>query len=548
MKKCFAFLLVIPLTINCTEITKSLGKYDSVEDAHVTSKIVIDLSKQGQIIDKKFYGSQLDSYSKIPTKELVNELQLGKIRVGGNEYDVNNWKINKTVNSALVIKDLPSFEFLAKALSDYKVDGIFQINLTGYQPELVGQNYVIKRTFTANSAYEMVKYLNGVLKLKIVDFNLGNEFSIWNETHGKIWPTKDGIAANEYIDRYIEYALLIRKAQDEINGNPNSIKIWGPEISTSWTDWNSGNLTTDCKWTDIAGQVACSYGSEHFNHFIPYFLNKLKLAESDSVINPKKYKLLDYMSIHYYPNFRTKINDPSSVIVDQEGHQLISEMLESTRLLNDPEFVNTIDISSYRNFKPNVLGRMNNWINKYYPDAKLTMNEFAVDSSYKSNSYHPIIRPLYLADAIGIFTKENVVFLNQFLLSSDAGANLPWTMVEGAVKKDMFYMYKLFTNNFKGTVVKVEDSFGDVVNAYATILDDVINLAVVNKDPIDKTVNIYVKDGAVKKLTTYLIPAWSSSILKLQKKPGASVKDFVVFQFGAREMKIPVEEIYKKKI
>lgn len=547
MLKYVLFFLAVPMTINCSEITKSLGKYDRVEPSSVTSKIVVDLTKEGQVIDKNFYGSHLDSYSKMPTKEVVNELQLGKIRVGGNEFDVNNWKINKTVNSTLMVKDLFSFELISKTLSDYKVNGVFQINLTGFQPELVGQNYVIKRTFTASSAYEMVKYLNGILKLKIVDFSLGNEFSIWNETHSKLWPSKDGISANEYIDRYIDYAISIRKAQDEINGNPNSIKIWGPEISTSWTDWNTGNFSSDCQWTDIAGQVSCTYGNGQFDHFLPYFLNRLKLAESDSAINPKKYKLLDYLSIHYYPNFRTKISDPASVIVDSEGHQLIAEMLESTRLLNDQEFVNTIDYSSYRNFKPNILGRMNDWINKYYPSAKLTINEFAVDSSYKSNYYHPIVRPLYLADSIGIFTKEKVVFLNQFQLSSDAGANLPWTMVEGDVKKDMFYMYKLFTNNFKGTIVNVEDSFGDTVNAYAAVLNDTVNLAIVNKEPVDKTVKIYLKDGAIKKVATYLIPAWSSSILKLDKNQGSSMKDFEILQFGAKEMRITVDEVYKKK-
>jgi hypothetical protein len=547
MIKYLSLVLVLPVIANCSSIANINGKYDRKEDINNNSKIVIDLTKTAQEVDRKFYGSNFDSYSQMPSKELVDELQLGKIRVGGNEFDVNNWKTNKTVTSSAEIKDVISFEKLSKTLTSYNVDGIFQINLTGFQPELVGKDYVIKRTFTADSAYEMVKYLNGKLNLKIVDFSLGNEFSIWNETHSKVWPTDDGITADEYIDRYVLFAIAVRKAQAEVNGNPNSIKLWGPEISNSWYDWNTGNFKTDCLWTDVKGQVACTYGNGKFDHFLPYFFYRLKLAEKNLVLNPKGYKLLDYMAIHYYPNFRTKNSDPTSVITNSDGHQLVAEMLESTRVLNDPSFKNKIDVSSFKNFTPNILGRTKEWMKQYYPDAKLAMNEFAVDSDYRSVNYHPIIRPLFLADVIGILTKENVAFFNQFMLSSGAGSNLPWTMIEGGVRKDMFYMYKLFTNNFKGTIVSVEDNLGDVVNAYATVQNDIINLAIVNKDPVTKTVQIYVKNGDTKKLTTYVVPAWSASILKIEKNPGVFTKNFEILLFGAKEMGIPLDSAYIKK-
>ena len=548
MLKVLILGLALPVIANCSGITSLTGSYDNKEDNNNNnSKVIVDLNKTGQTIDKNFYGSNFDSYSEMPSKELINELQLGKIRIGGNEFDVYNWKNNKAVISSGEIKDVFSFAKISKVLKDYNVAGIFQINLTGFQPELLGSNYVVKRTFNADSAYEMVKHLNGKLKLNIIDFSLGNEFSIWNETHSKIWPTQDGISADEYIDRYIRFAIAIRKAQEENNGNPNSIKIWGPEISTSWYDWNTGNFTTDCQWTDIKGQVACTYGNGKFDHFLPYFFSRLKLAEKDLSLNPHGYKLLDYLSIHYYPNFRTKISDPSSVIVDSEGHQLIADMLESTRVLNDPMFSNKIDISSFKNFTPNILGRINSWIKEYYSDVKLTMNEFAVDSDYRSNYYHPIIRPLYLAETVGIFSKENVAFFNQFQLGSGKDSHLPWDMIEGGVKKDIFYMYKLFSNNFKGTIVSVEDNIGDVINAYATVQNDIINLAIVNKDPVEKSVQIYIKNGTTKKISTYVVPAWSASILKIKKTQEMGDKNFNILQFGAKEMGIPIEIAYRKK-
>jgi hypothetical protein len=535
----FVSLLIIPnMPVSAAGIVKIIGNYDTKENSSISSKITIDVTKLSQTVDKKFYGSHVDSYSQLPSKTLVDELQLGKLRIGGNEFDVNNWKINKSVNANGDIITIPGFENLAKSMANYNVDGIFQINLTGFQPEVSGQNYVIKRTFSADSAYEMIKYLNGKLNLKIVDISLGNEFSIWNETHSKIWPSEDGITADEYIDRYIRFAIAIRKAQEEISGNANQIKLWGPEISTSWYDWNTGNFSRDCQWTDTKGEVECTYGNGKFTHFLPYFFSRLKTAENDISVNPKKYKLLDYLSIHYYPNFRTKIADPKSIIQDESGNQRIASMLESTRVFNDPTFINKFDISSFRRSPPNILGRVKFWMEEGYPDAKLAINEFAVDSDYRTTTYHPIVIPLYLADSIGIFINEGVSFLNQFMLSSPKVAHAPWAMIEDGERSNLLYMYKLFTNNFKGSVLDVKDNMGDLVNAYATIQGKSINLAIVNKDPHARDVQIYIKDSSIKKIITFHVPAWSASILKFEQTAGMFSKKFEIFEFGASEMGI----------
>lgn len=547
MKQTLLLLLLLPTLACSTSITEISAPIDQVEDSSVTSKITIDLNKTFQTIDKQFYGSHIDSYSELPGKELVDELQLGKIRIGGNDFDVYNWKIGKTVTSRGEIRNAPSFENLASDMALYKVNGIFQVNLSGFQPEKIGNTYTIKRSFTAESAYEMIKYLNGKLKLNITDFSLGNEFSIWNETHPKLFPSEEGISADEYIERYIQYAVAIRRAQDEVNGNPNSIKLWGPEMTSSWYDWNTGNFTKDCQWGDIKGQVNCSYGGGKFTNFIPYFFSRIKAAESDKTVNPKNYKLMDYFSIHYYPNFRTKNSDPDSIIKDESGMQMVAEMLESTRVWNDPTFINKYDKTAYRNVAPNILSNIKKWMKEYYPDALLAMNEFSVDSDYRSNGYHPIVRPLYLADSIGIFTKEGISYLNQFILSSPSHSPLPWSLIEGGSRQDLFYMYKLFTNHFKGTVVEVSDNLGDEVNAYATKEGTMINLAVINKSPVSKKVQIYLKEAASKKMITYTAPGWSSSIIKFDKNAESSTKAYKVFNFGAKEMSVSLDTAYEKK-
>lgn len=547
MKNVLVLLFLIPTYACSSNISNTDQYYNNKEDPTISDTLTVDLSKGYQKLDKQFFGSHIDTYSELPEKALVDELQLGKIRVGGNEFDVYNWDHCKMVNHQGQIKDAPCLETLAGTMAKYNVDAIFQVNLSGYQPVLKDGNYVIERSFTPDAAYQMIKHLKGTKKLTINHVSLGNEFSIWNETHPKVWKSEDAISANDYIDIYIKYAIAVRKAQEELNGNPNSIKLWGPEMTSSWYDWNTGNFAQDCKWTEIKGQVKCSYGNGKFDNFIPYFLNRIKTAESDKAINPKKYKLLDFLSIHYYPNFRTKSSDPRTIITDESGKQLVAEMLDSTRVWNDPTFVNKYDITSYRNFKPNIINRFKDWMSKYYPDAKLTINEYAVDSDYRTHNYHPVVRPLFLADSIGIFAREGIAYFNHFDLSTPANSTLPWSLIEGGERTHLFNVFKLFSTNLKGDVVNVEDNIGPDLNAYATIDKSIITVAIVNKAPVNKKIKLYTKEFLKRKYLDYEVPAWSVSILKLDKNSHSKNDKFSVQVYGAKEMGVAIDPSYERK-
>lgn len=514
-----------------------------------SQKVVVDISSQGQNLTRDFYGSQVESRAALPPVALIRELQLGRLRMGGNEYDVFNWQTGMAIAQNGEFQKLQKIEDLAKNFKSLNVKGIFQINLTGFQPEWNGNGYNVVRSFDASAAADMIKHMNGTLRLGLTDFSLGNEFEQWHYTHANIWEGDDGIAADDYIDRYIEFAIAIRSAQEEVNGNPNSIKIWGPEFSGSWMDWNTGNFSEDCKWTNVPAQVACKYGKGKFTHFVPYFLNRLKLAESDKSLNPNGYKLIDKFAFHYYPNFRKKSGDVESIHTDVNGRQLVAEMLASTQVLNNPNFVNKLDLSSFKNYKPSIIPRMNNWIKQYYPGLELVMNEFAFDSDYRTFNYHPIVRPLYLADTIGIMASEGVTFFNNFILSSPGSTDLPWSLIrQGRFKTHLFHMYKLFTNNFLGNLKSTTDNMGDTLNTYATVSGDQLTLIVINKEPFAQSFDVVISQNArEKKLTAYNAPAWSTSVLKLKINPGMFTRKYQVLRYGAREMGIPVEAIYSSK-
>ncbi|MFM6928482.1 MAG: glycoside hydrolase family 44 protein [Bdellovibrio sp.] len=526
-------------------ITKTSEVYNYIDDPAVSTKVVIDLRSKGKEISSAFYGAHIDSGSPAPAASLIKDLGVGMIRMGGNEYDVFNWKNGYALTES-GLRTLPGFVNTAKALNQYQVPGVYQINLHGYQPELVNDNYVLKRTFTASAAADLIKTLNGKQNLGLVHFSLGNEPEQWYETHSQAGNTQ-AISADEYIQRYIDFALAIRKAQEEVNGNPNSIKLWGPEMSASWLDWNTGNFAKDCQWhgTNI-GQVVCSYGNGAFQNFLPYFLDRVAKAEKDPKVNPRHYKLLDYFSFHYYATLRTKISDVGSIIADPDGNQWISKILESTQVLTNPNYVNNYDMSSYRKIKSNVFGRMKMWRDTYYPSAKLSLNEFAVDSDYRSTRYHPIVRPLYMADVIASAATQGIDFFNNFILNSAPGDNSAWAMIDGDRPTNLYYMYALFSNNFKGAILNTADNANDVINSYAVDADPFIQLALINKSPTDKKVQIYFQSDRLMKVATHLVPGWSSSILKIDKRLPRNGGTLDVSQFGATEMAITKDPKYDK--
>ncbi len=541
---------LITSSVQAGEITSTQGEYERRDQSQITNSVMIELDSKIQKIDKAFYGSFVESRANLPSSSLIQELQLGALRVGGNEYDVFNWQNGMSFGQDERFIQIQKYEDLARQFKSMGTKGIFQINLTGYQPEWNGNGYNVVRSFDSKAAYELVKYLNGDLKLGIKAFSLGNEFEQWHYTHSAIWPSEDGVSADEYIERYIEFAMAIRKAQAEVSGDANSIEIWGPEFSGSWMDWNTGNFSTDCEWSDIPAQVNCQYGEGKFTHFVPYFLSRLQSTESNASVNPKGYKLLDKFAFHYYPNFRKSSDDVNSIHTDTNGKQIVAEMLAGPQVLHNSEYVNNYDLSSYKEYSPNIIPRMKAWINRYYPKAELVMNEFAFDSDYRTTNYHPIVRPLYLADTVGIMAKEGVTFFNKFILSSpESSGEIPWALIkQGRFKTDLFQIYKLYTNNFKGTVVATKDNLGDVLNTYATESGDEVRLMVVNKEPFAQTTEVFVKDGnSVRKLTTYTAPAWSLSVLKLEKKPGLFTRKFEVLQYGAKEMGIKIDTTYSSK-
>lgn len=507
-------------------ITKSEIPYNNRLQTKTEGSVIVNTSAEKRMITKKFFGADTNGFAKLPAAQNVVPMNLGYTKFGGNLHSVYNWKNNMYKDAGFGISEVysPLLNRINIAKSDYKSTPMFQVNMLGVQPEMDSTGKLtMARTADAAHAGNAIKYLNGQSTLNVTNVLMGNE------PFGEVSFGEKSPSADEYIAKYIKYAISIRDAQVAIGGNANDIKLWGPEISTGWSAWNT-NHPNDCVTNSVAvaGQT-CSYGNGQFSEFIPYFLSRLANAEKDSSINPKGYKLLDVLTWHYYPLFR-KFSDQNSIIIDPTGQQNVSAMLQSVNLWNNSSYVNKYDNASPKNVTPDIINKFSCWRDQFYPAAQLAVTEFAVDSE-SGVRYHEILRPLYLADLVGRLAEGGVdTFVNSFLQNETAGAK--WGMLDGNNRTDLYYMFTMFSRNFLGKVVSTSDSFGDKVNSYAVKTATGVNVFIVNKDTLSHTTTIEVNGN----LTELSLAAWSLSVVTIPNDKS----NILVQTFGASEMGVPV--------
>lgn len=499
--------------------------------------VEVDLGASTQnvhTVTDSFYGADTHGFSALPNAGLVAPLQLGFVKLGGGLHSVYSWQLDAYFDqgdNGIFYVYSPLERRLKLIQEGYHANPMFQVNMLGLQPELdEAGKLTLKDTADAAYAADAINYINGTKKLGLKHIVMGNEPFESEEHYGKAAPSAD-----EYIANYIKYAVAVRRAQEKVSGNSNDIKLWGPEISTGWTGWQT-NHPKDC--SSESSKMKCSYGNGKFSEFIPYFLFRLAQFEKDSVNNPRKYKMLDYLTMHYYPLFRKDFKDTTSIILNNEGTQNVLAMLESVNVWNSETYVNKYDSASLKGIAPNIVNKFNSWKSQYYPNAKLALTEFAIDS-VANVDYHPIVRPLYLADLMARLSTSGVdTFINSFLQSGKKGDG--WAMVDGEEKTKLYNVFSLYSNYFLGKVLPSNDSFGDKVNVYSVKNNNMTNVFLINKDTKDHTTDLNFKNaGSVEGVTQVALPAWSVTVLNVPDDRSQMIN---VHQYGAKEMNINIDD------
>lgn len=533
--------LVTLLISSTTVLAQGITEYEipfrnRLPVRNIDGTITINLQNQNAsnvAVSKDFYGVDNKGFSNLPKVENVLPLEVSKVKFGGNLHSTYNWELNSyyDIYSNMFAYAPTPFDARLRNVKDrYQADPLVQVNMMGWMPVKNADNTLsYTRTADASHAAQMIRFLNEEKKLGIKNILMGNEPFLWESTHGKYSPSAD-----EYIDMFIEYVVAMKDAQYLINGRPNDLKIWGPEIATGWTGWQT-NHPNDCVINyALKNPATCTYGANgEFSEFIPYFLSRLAEFEQDKDTNPYGYTLLDYLTVHYYPLFREEFSDTNSIITKDVTTQNVAGMLESVNLWDSPTYVNRYDNASPLGVAPSILPKFQAWAQNYYPGAKLAVTEFGIDSVENVN-YHPIVRPLYLADFVPRLAQFGVQnFMHSFLQGGKGESS--WALINGQEKTHLYYMYSLYTNKFKGNVMVSNKTYGDEVNSYTVNNGSTINLFLVNKNT--KVHNAAIKfsrsESSEQEVAEVSLPAWSLTVLEIPQTESGMIK---AYRYGAQEM------------
>lgn len=516
-----------------TEFSIPFGNKLPVRNIDGIVNVDLEQVETNKSITSQFYGADNKGFSRLPSPSVVNQLGLGIIKFGGNLHSSYNWELDAYYDlytGAISYVYAPLERRLRSIRQSYNAEAAFQVNLMGWQPER-GADGVLRYENTADEVHaaNAIRHLNEDKKVGLKYVIIGNEPFLWQSTHGKPLPSAD-----EYIEKFISYAYSIREAQEMANGRPNSIEIWGPEIATGWTGFQTTHPDDCIVDYTLAETMICSYGNGQFDEFIPYFLHRLSLFESDTKANPNGYKLLDRLTLHYYPLFRTDFYDLGSAIVNENGEQNIQGMLESTNLWDSNTYVNQFDQASPKGVSPKIIPKFQEWAQSNYPNVKIAVTEFGIDS-VESVDYHPIVRPLYLADMVPRLAKSGIDgFVHSFLQSGPAGYS-SWALINGEEKSPLYYTYSLYTRLFKGQVLQSNETYGDEVNSYTVKNGNDVNVFLVNKNTKVHNASVQFSNNAsaVREVAEIALMPWSVTVLSIPISEDAQIK---VYRYGAEEM------------
>ncbi len=503
---------------------------------NLDGSVTLDISsaKEALTVSQNFYGADNKGFARLPSKNIVNQLELSMIKFGGNIHSSYNWENNTyfdLYSNNFYRVGTSTSSLIQTVRSSYNAEPIFQINMMGWQPVRNANGTLsYEQTADAQHAANFITEINGVQSQGLKNIVMDNEPFHWESTHGAYSPSAD-----EYIEKFIAYVVAMKDAQMEINNRPQDLKIWGPELATGWTGWQT-NHPSDCVMNyALKVPATCTYGENgEFSEFIPYFLSKLSAFENDQVNNPNGYKMLDYLTLHYYPLFREQFNDNGSIITKKMiENQNVAGMLASTNVWDNPSYVNRFDRASPLGTNPQILQKFEAWKNGYYPSAKLAVTEFGIDS-IENVGYHPIVRPLYLADMLPRLASFGVKnFFHSFLQGGVNGSD--WALINGSNKSHLFYMYSLFTTKFKGSTVETQKTYGDEVNTYSVKSGNVITLFVVNKDTKIHNTAVKLQNGSslAEDMTEVSLEPWSLTVFEIPLTESGTIK---VSRYGAKEM------------
>jgi hypothetical protein len=325
--------------------------------------------------------------------------------------------------------------------------------VTGNDP--TDTSIAVDSTFMGTWVQHFVDTFGSAADGGVLFYDLDNEPGLWHETHRDVHP--DHLLYQELVDLTYDYAAAI-KAVDA------GAQILGP-VQDGWARYFYASYTDD---PDTVAQ------NDRDNHggkpFVQWYLEQLKnYADTHSGA-----RLLDYFDLHYYPQ-------APGVSLSPAGNSTTQALrLRSTRSLWDPTYVDEswIKDTEEGNMAVQLIPRMQDWVDTYYPGTKLAISE------YNWGALDHINGALAQADVLGIFGREGLDLATLW--------DPPTSTQPGAYAFRMYLNYDDNGSTFGDTSVLATSADQSQLSIYAATRsgDGALTLMVINKTGNSLTSNV----------------------------------------------------------
>lgn len=298
-----------------------------------------------------------------------------------------------------------------------------------------------------NSAFQkaFVQYLTNRWGLSgrggVPYYIMDNEHSLWQSTHQDVHPV--GATMAEIRDKILDYAGQV-KATD-----PNALVLapeeWGwSGYLYSGYDQQYGSQHGWSSFPDRAAQGGWDY--------LPWLLDQLHQHATNT-----NQRLLDYFTVHYYPQGGEYGNDTSSSM------QLLRN--RSTRSLWDTNYVD----ATWINDVVKLIPRLKSWVAAYYPGTKTGLTEYNWGAESHING------ATAQADVLGIFGREGLDLATRWTTPAAA------TPTYKATK--LYRNYDGNRSTFGDTSIRASVPNPDNLSAFAALRssDGALTVMVINK-------------------------------------------------------------------
>ena len=244
------------------------------------------------------------------------------------------------------------------------------------------------------SGFPIVKY-----------YTMDNEPDLWADTHrdvvrpdggysgGAINPVNEGDKSVASVTRLVNFARLVKqRAPGAIVLAPETSSWFGYLVSAFDRQY-ANNLVAYGSYPldgDLLGGYRTSTPANPDGFYLPWLLGQI------AAVAPTEGRLVDYFTLHYYPQTVSLNADASSPIATLRNR--------STRSLWDPSYTDedAVGQPSYINTQIQLIPRMKQWVARNYAGTKIGVTEYNWGADYDING------GTALADVLGIFGREGL--------------------------------------------------------------------------------------------------------------------------------------------